>query len=202
MPRMLGSCSQSLLSTVKFCGPTMACCEFVVEEFRRQLDHLRISGSSRSNLAAPAWNIRPSQRLPCGSVSRSSAPVGQPWRCTGTANALCLSVLVSSRPSIWPLKSLCQTMPSASTITSCGWMVCSGRSYSVMMTLVPAPLDARQGLELPGALALAAVDAGEIGRDLVRVRNEAVDVARRRRGSAASCRSCCWNIGAMRLMTS
>ena len=38
----------------------------------------------RSNFAAPAWNISPSQRLPCGSDSRSSAPVGQPSRCSGT----------------------------------------------------------------------------------------------------------------------
>ena len=76
-----------------------------------------------SGLAVPDWNISPSQRLPCGSVSRSSAPVGQPSRCSGTLKVLCSSVLVSRRPRICPLKSLCQTMPSLSVMTSCGWII-------------------------------------------------------------------------------
>ena len=41
------------------------------------------------------------------------------------------AVLVSRRPRICPLKSLCQTMPFLSVMTSCGWIVGSGRSYSV-----------------------------------------------------------------------
>jgi len=61
------------------------------------------------------------------------------------------------------------------------------------MTLVPSAAHARQGLEVIFRFAGAPVDAGEIGRHLVGIRYEPIDIA----GLRADLRlpwKLCWNI--------
>src|ERR1700736_422990 len=66
-------------------------------------------------------------------------PVGKPALIVGTGYSVTLAVFGSSRPRNCSPKLENQTMPSPSTMTSCGSIVLRGRSYSVMMTCVDAP---------------------------------------------------------------
>ena len=94
----------------------------------------------RSNFAMPPWNIMPSQRLCSASNRTESAPVGKPGFNSGTGYSVTVPLFGSSLPSVCSPKLQNHAMPSGSTITSCGWMVLRGRSYSVMTTRVPRPV--------------------------------------------------------------
>ena len=86
---------------------------------------------------------RVESRQPSRSVSRSSAPVGKPGLIVGTGYSLTAPVFGSSFPRNCSPTFENHTMPSASTITSCGSIVFRGRLYSVMITRVAArPHDA------------------------------------------------------------
>src|SRR6185295_10931511 len=103
----------------------------------------------------------PSRRCPSRSMPRSRLPVGKPLRSSGMAYSVCVPVLGSSLPRNCSPKFVYQASP-FTMITSCGSMVGRGRSYSVMMTLVPT-LDPRQGLELELVLhARTQIDGGKI----------------------------------------
>ena len=67
-------------------------------------------------------------------------PVGKPGRISGTGYSVTLRVLGSSLPRNCSPKFENHTAPAGSTTTSCGSMVFRGRSYSVMMTRVDAPV--------------------------------------------------------------
>src|SRR2546428_753942 len=94
----------------------------------------------RSNFAMPPWNIMPSQRLLSRSKRTDKAPVGKPGFSSGTRCSVTRPVLGSSLPSVCSPKLQYQAMPSGSTMTSCGWIVARGRSYSVMTTRAPRPV--------------------------------------------------------------
>src|SRR3989442_12905364 len=81
-----------------------------------------------------------SHRLPSRSVSKSNMPVGNPGRLSGTGYSVNVAVLGSSLPRNCSPKLETHTVPSASTMTSCGSIVFRGRSYSVMMTRVDGPV--------------------------------------------------------------
>src|SRR5438132_12920775 len=66
-------------------------------------------------------------------------PVGKPALIVGTGYSVTFAVFGSSRPRNCSPKFENQTMPSPSTMTSCGSMVFRGRSYSVMRTCVDGP---------------------------------------------------------------
>src|SRR5262249_33484457 len=85
----------------------------------------------RSNLIIVAWYILPSQRLPSLSARRPSPPVGKPGLCSGIEYSVTRPLLGSSLPKFCSPKLEYQTIPSASTITSCGEIVSRGRLYSV-----------------------------------------------------------------------
>ena len=115
-----------------------------------------------SNLATPPWYIMPSKRLPSRSMPRSRLPVGKPLRSSGMAYSVCLPVLGSILPRNCSPKFEYQASP-FTMMTSCGSMVARGRSYSVMMTLVPRPFTRGSVLSsnscfMPGAQ----IDGGEI----------------------------------------
>src|SRR5436309_2206489 len=67
-------------------------------------------------------------------------PVGKPGRISGTGYSVTLPGLGSSLPRNCSPKFENHTAPAGSTTTSCGSMVFRGRSYSVMMTRVDAPV--------------------------------------------------------------
>src|SRR2546427_58654 len=94
----------------------------------------------RSNFAMPPWNIMPRPRVLSGSKRTDKAPVGKPGFSSGTRYSVTRPVLGSSLPSVCSPKLQYQAMPSGSTMTSCGWIVARGRSYSVMTTRVPRPV--------------------------------------------------------------
>src|SRR3954454_18644389 len=81
----------------------------------------------------------PSRRCASRSMPRSRLTVGKPLRSSGMAYSVCLPVFGSSLPRNCSPKFEYQASP-FTMITSCGSMVGRGRSYSVMMTLVPRPL--------------------------------------------------------------
>ena len=94
----------------------------------------------RSNFATPPWNIIPSQRLLSRSKRTDRAPVGKPGFSSGTRYSVTRPVLGSSLPSVCSPKLQYQATPSGSTMTSWGWIVGRGRSYSVMTTRVLRPV--------------------------------------------------------------
>src|SRR2546430_14667866 len=94
----------------------------------------------RSNFAMPPWNIIPSQRLLSRSKRTDRAPVGKPGFSSGTRYSVTRPVLGSSLPSVCSPKLQYQATPSGSTMTSWGWIVGRGRSYSVITTRVLRPV--------------------------------------------------------------
>src|SRR6266404_4406731 len=93
-----------------------------------------------SNFAIALWYITPTQGLSSLSNSRSSVPCDHPGLTSGIGYCVTLPVLGSILPrNIWP-KSEYQTLPSRSSITSCGWIKGFGRSYSVKITRVDLPV--------------------------------------------------------------
>src|SRR5258708_7243681 len=98
--------------------------------------HIRNFSVFLSNFAMALWYITPTQGLSSRSNSRSSVPSDHPGLTTGIGYCVTLPVFGSILPrNIWP-KSEYQTLPSRSSITSCGWISGFGKSYSVMITLV------------------------------------------------------------------
>src|SRR6266581_2839145 len=93
-----------------------------------------------SNFAMALWYITPTQGLSSLSNSRSSVPSGQPGLTTGIGYCVTLPVFGSILPRNICPKSEYQTLPSRSSITSCGWIKGFGRSYSVMITRVDLPV--------------------------------------------------------------
>src|SRR2546427_2109865 len=93
-----------------------------------------------SNFAIAFWYITPTQGLSSLSNSRSSVPSGQPGLTTGIGYCVTLPVFGSILPRNICPKSEYQTLPSRSSITSCGWIREFGRSYSVMITCVDLPV--------------------------------------------------------------
>src|SRR6266487_7097378 len=128
MPGMPASFSHTLLSTVQRCGPTIDCWEFSFTTPAGR-GNARNFSVFLSNFTMPDWNMCESQRFPSGSTSRSSVPFGNPGRCTGIANSVTFSVFGSSLPRNCSSNWENQTIPSRSTITSCGSRGLRGRSY-------------------------------------------------------------------------
>src|SRR4029077_5354580 len=82
----------------------------------------------------------PTHRFPASSARKLRLPIGDPAFSKGNGYSFTLPVLGSSFPRISSPKLSYQTIPSESTITSCGCLVSFGRSYSVMMTCVALPV--------------------------------------------------------------
>src|SRR2546427_542436 len=99
-----------------------------------------IAKFDRKKETCSTWSIMPSQRLLSRSKRTDKAPVGKPGFSSGTRYSVTRPVLGSSLPSVCSPKLQYQAMPSGSTMTSCGWIVARGRSYSVMTTRVPRPV--------------------------------------------------------------
>ncbi len=81
----------------------------------------------------------PSQRLPFLSAPMSRLPTGKFGFGTVMAYSVCLPVFGSSLPRYCSPKFEYQMVP-LTRITSWGSIVWRGRSYSVMIALVPRPL--------------------------------------------------------------
>src|SRR5258706_10652644 len=93
-----------------------------------------------SNFAMALWYITPTQGLSSLSNSRSSVPCDHPALTSGIGYCVTLPVLGSILlRNICP-KSEYQTLPTRSSITSCGWIKGFGRSYSVKITRVDLPV--------------------------------------------------------------
>src|SRR5262245_7070073 len=123
-------CVQSLPSTCSALGADMLSWAWsrLASGGRLQIFIVSVRGSKRTT--AP-WYILPSQKLPSLSARIESAPVGKPGFCSGIGYSLCAPVLVSTRPTNCSPKLEYQAYPLSSTITSCGWIVLRGKSYSV-----------------------------------------------------------------------
>src|SRR6266545_1541367 len=138
---MPASFSHTLRSTVQRCGPTIDCCEssLTTPGGSGQAWNLRVF---LSNFTIPDWNMCEIHRLPSASTSRSSVPLGKFGRCSGIGNSVYFKLAGSKRPRNCSSNCENQTMPSPSTMTSCGINGFLGSSYSVMTARVHLrPLD-------------------------------------------------------------
>src|SRR4029079_10154619 len=138
-------CDQTLPSTCELCGLTMFTWAASMFCSGGSGNDLNVS-AWRSNFTIVAWYMLPSHRSPALSVRSPRKPVGKPDLCSGTRYSVGVPDLGSSRPRNCSPKLEYQAMPSASTTTSCGWMVSRGRSYSVMTTRVLRPFGRGRGL--------------------------------------------------------
>src|SRR4029450_4181182 len=86
------------------------------------------------------------QSVPFLSNSSDRLPTGAPGLNSLIGYSVSLRVFGSNLEMKSSPKSEYQTMPSASTITSCGSVVGRGKPYSVMMTRVARPLGRGKGL--------------------------------------------------------
>src|SRR6266545_4687737 len=141
---MPASFSHTLRSTVQRCGPTIDCCEssLTTPGGSGQAWNLRVF---LSNFTIPDWNMCESHRLPSASTSRSSVPLGKFGRCSGIGNSVYFKLAGSKRPRNCSSNCENQTMPSPSTMTSCGINGFLGSSYSVMTARVLLPLTRGSG---------------------------------------------------------
>ena len=131
--------TQTLPSTFEKVGDTNDCCvASVCHSFGT--DHVCTLPVLLSSFATPPWYMRPTQRLPSRSLSRSSVPTGNPSLMTGIGYSVTLPVFGSILPRNIAPKSEYQTMPSRSRMTSCGSMFFRGKSYSVTITRVARPV--------------------------------------------------------------